>query len=122
MLRQIAKHAVPSPVRRLLRQAVARLAEVKRCSRFALGRRLLMDRGSAIKRLVKRSIYLVVCVLYRIAPRYVRGVINEQLKVLNSLQQPPIAAGSPTKSRETTFEGIMIDSIRSEERRVGKEC
>ena len=67
--------------------------------------------GSDIKRLVKRSIYLVVCALYRIAPSYVRGVINEQLKVLNSLQQPPIAAVSPTKSRETTFEGIMIDSI-----------
>ena len=38
-------------------------------------------------------------------------MINEQSKVLNSLQQPPIAAVSPTKSRETAFEGIMIDSI-----------
>lgn len=66
--------------------------------------------SASIKRLVKRSIYLVVCALYRIAPRYVRGVINEQSKVI-SLQQPPIAAEAVIKSREIAFEGIMIDSI-----------
>ena len=66
---------------------------------------------SVIKRLVKRSIYLIVCVLYRIAPGYVRRVIDEQSKVINSLQQRPIATVNLVKTREIVFEGIMIDSI-----------
>lgn len=68
-------------------------------------------RGSVIKRLVKRSVYWFVCVLYRIAPRYVRGVINEQSKVINSLQQPPIVTVALVKDSRNSFEGIMIDSI-----------
>jgi hypothetical protein len=45
----------------------------------------------------KGQFTMVFRVLYRIAPHYVGGVINEHSRVLCSLQQPPAVAGSPTR-------------------------